>query len=344
MCVGRQFHRFCTAAGAMAGMLLAGEGICADDLAVRFTLDRQFDGPSAPFLAALQKGYYKEEGLAVSIDTGYGSRESVPRVASGAYQFGFGDINFLIKFRDRNPDLDVKAIMMAYDIPPFAIIGRKSMGISGRTDLEGKTLGATPPDAAFVHWPSFAEVNNIDSGKIEIESLGYALREEALALGEVDGIFGSSLSSAVDLKSKGVPAEDIAVILMSQNGLDLYGNAVIVNPEFAKENPEAVKGFVKATLRGFLDTIADPSGNIEAVLDRNNSARRSVEAERLRMAVNDNIATDWVRANGLGGVDMARLARSIDQLAIVHDFSTSVKAEDVFTEAYLPPKQERMLP
>ena len=344
MDVGRTFHRFCVSAGAVIALLLASEGSYAEDLAVRFSLDGQFEGPSAPFLAALRKGYYKQEGLDVTIDSGYGSRESVPRVASGAYQFGFGDINFLIKFRDRNPGLDVKAIMMAYDIPPFAIIGRKSRGISRWTDLEGKTLGATPPDAAFAHWPSFAEVNNIDTRNIKIESLGYPLREAIMAQGKVDGVFGSSFSSAIDLKSKGVAEEDIAVILMSQNGLDLYGNAMIVNPDFAKENPDAVKGFVKATIRGFLDVVGDPYGNIEPVLERNNTARRAVETERLQMAVNDNIATDWVRANGLGGVDMERLARSIEQLAIAYEFKAQVKAEDVFSEAYLPPKEERLLP
>ena len=97
---------------------------------VKFTLDWRFEGPAAPFTVALDKGYFKAEGLDVTIDTGNGSRESIPRVAAGTYDIGAGDVNSLIRFRDENPGIDVKAVMMVYDRPPFAIVGRKSKGIT----------------------------------------------------------------------------------------------------------------------------------------------------------------------------------------------------------------------
>jgi NitT/TauT family transport system substrate-binding protein len=97
---------------------------------VKFTLDWRFEGPAAPFTVALDKGYFKVEGLDVTIDTGNGSRESIPRVASGTYDLGAGDVNSLIRFRDENPGIDVKAVMVVYDRPPFAIVGRKSKGIT----------------------------------------------------------------------------------------------------------------------------------------------------------------------------------------------------------------------
>src|SRR3954452_24841360 len=96
---------------------------------VRFTLDWRFEGPAAPFTVALDKGYFKAEGLDVTIDVGNGSREAIPRVASGTYQMGFGDVNSLVRFRDETRTSDVKAVLMVYDKPPFAIIGRKSRGI-----------------------------------------------------------------------------------------------------------------------------------------------------------------------------------------------------------------------
>ena len=74
-------------------------------LAVKFSLDWKFEGPSAAYLLALDKGYFADEGLDVTIDTGQGSLEAIPRVASGVYQFGFADINSLIKFGDKNPEV-----------------------------------------------------------------------------------------------------------------------------------------------------------------------------------------------------------------------------------------------
>ena len=82
---------------------------------VKFTLDWRFEGPAAPFTVALDKGYFKAEGLDVTIDTGNGSRESIPRVAAGTYDIGTGDVNSLIRFRDENPGIDLKAVMMIYD-------------------------------------------------------------------------------------------------------------------------------------------------------------------------------------------------------------------------------------
>lgn len=324
------------AIGAASGQALA-------ETEVKFTLDWKFEGPAAPFLVALEKGYYKAEGLDVTIDSGAGSRESIPRVASGTYQFGFGDINSLVLFRDQNPQFDVKAVMMVYDIPPFAIIGRKSLGVSSWQDLEGKTLGAPPPDAAFAQWQPFAKANGIDQSGITIESVGFPVREPMLAQGQVQAIFGYSFSSFINLKAAGVPEDDISVILMSKNGLDLYGNVVMVNPDFAKANPEAVKGFVRATIKGFQDVAKDPASGIASVLKRNDVAREEVELERLQMALADNIVTDAVKVNGFGGVDMARLANAIEQLKLGNSFAGEVMAEDVFDPSYLPPAEERML-
>src|SRR3954465_13664138 len=109
---------------------------------IKFSLDFKFEGPAAPFVVAIDKGYFKAEGLDVTIDTASGSLEPINRVASGTYDMGFGDINSLIKFRDANPNTPIKAVFMVYNKPAFSIVGRKSRGIEKPKDLEGKTLGA----------------------------------------------------------------------------------------------------------------------------------------------------------------------------------------------------------
>jgi NitT/TauT family transport system substrate-binding protein len=151
----------------LAGLAIValGFGIAAPAAAqtdVRFSLDWNFEGPAAPFLIALDKGYF-EEGLNVTIDTAPGSLEPINRVASGTYDMGFGDINSLIKFRDANPDADLRAVYMVYNKPAFSIVGRKSLGVSEPKDLEGKTLGAPAPDGAYAQWPIFVEANDIDA-------------------------------------------------------------------------------------------------------------------------------------------------------------------------------------
>ena len=295
-------------------------------------------------LMALDKGWYSEAGLDVSMDTGKGSREAIPRVASGTYQMGSADINSLIKFRDKNPDLKVTAVMVIYNAPPFAIIGRKSLGVMKPKDLQGKTLGAPAPDGAYAQWDAFVKANNIDASKVKIENVGFPVREPMLAQGKVDAITGFSFSSYINLKSKGVGEEDISLILMRDYGLDLYGNVLIVNPDFAKSNPDAVKAFVKATIRGYQETAKNPAAAVKHVLNHNDVAREAVELERLEMALAQNIITDEVKANGFGGADMARLERSMDQIADTYTFSNRPKGGDVFDPSFLPAKADRMIP
>src|SRR5207247_10751265 len=139
---------------------------------VRVALGWRFDGPAAPYLVAIDKGYYKAEGLDVTIDPGSGSVEGINRVASGAYDVGFCDINLLVKYRDNPRNLPVKMVMMVYDTPAFSIITLKKTGIAKPKDLEGKVLGAPAGDGGWAQWPSFVQANKIDASKGKAQEHG----------------------------------------------------------------------------------------------------------------------------------------------------------------------------
>jgi NitT/TauT family transport system substrate-binding protein len=310
---------------------------------VKFALDWKFEGPSAPYFVAIDKGYYKAEGLNVTIDSGPGSVAGIARVAAGTYPIGFFDINSLVKFQDQNPDKKVQAVLMMYDKPPFAIATTSKTGITKPKDLEGRILGAPAPDGAFAQWKAFVHENGIDASKVKIENVGFPVREPMLADGKVDAITGFSFSMHFNLLQKGLKPEDIRTMLMADHGLVLYGNAVMVNPDYAKANPKVVAGFVRATIKGVLDTIKDPDTAIKSVMTRNETADAKIELDRLKMSLRDNFVTPWVKSNGFGDVDMARLAKSIDQIALTYDFKNRPKAQDIFTSQYLPPAAERKL-
>src|SRR5260221_6902035 len=254
-----------------AGMMLAAvvaaalwAGPAAAQTAIKFSLDFKFEGPSAPFLVAIDKGYFKAEGLDVTIDSAAGSVEPINRVASGTYDMGFADLNSLIKFRDANPSNPIKPVFMVYNRPAFSIVGRKSRGVSKPKDLEGKVLGAPPPDGAYAQWKIFVHANGIDASKVKIEAVGFPVREPMLQNGQVDAITGFSFSSFINLKSMGVPTDDIVVMLIADFGVNLYGHTIIVDPKIAAEKPEAVKGFLRAFVKGLKDTVKDPSTAVDS--------------------------------------------------------------------------------
>jgi NitT/TauT family transport system substrate-binding protein len=310
---------------------------------VKFALDWKFEGPAAPYFVAIDMGYYKAEGLDVTIDSGPGSVAGIARVAAGTYPIGFFDINSLVKFRDQNPTKAVQGVLMVYDRPPFAIATTTKTGIKKPKDLEGRVLGAPAPDGAYAQWKAFVKENNIDAAKVKIENIGFPVREPMLADGKVDAITGFSFSMHYNLMQKGLKPSEIVTLLMSDYGLVLYGNAIMVNPDYAKANPKVVAGFVRATIKGVMDTIKDPDSAIKSVMKRNDTGNEAIELDRLKMSLRDNFVTPWVKANGYGGVDMERLKKSIDQIGLTYDFKNRPKPEDIFTSQYLPPLAERKL-
>jgi NitT/TauT family transport system substrate-binding protein len=325
----------------LAAAVMLTADTAAAQTAVKVTLDWRIEGPAAPFFVAQDKGYYRAERLDVSIDTGASSLEPINRVAAGSHDIGFGDVNALIKFRDQNGNMPVKAVFMVYNRPAYAIVARKSRGIATPKDLEGKKLGAPTLDSASAQWPLFAKVNGIDTSKVTIEHVGIPVREPMLAAGQVDAITGFSFSSYINVKDRGVPTNDIVVLLMAEHGLHLYGNAIIVNPKFAAEKPDAVKAFLRAFLKGLRDTVRNPPASLDSILNRNELAKRDVELERLRMAIRDNIRTPEVRENGYGGIDSARFEQAIEQIGLTFKFRNKPAAADIFDSSFLPPASER---
>src|SRR5258706_14740094 len=215
----------------LASLLFATGALAQKERPVRFALDWRFEGPAAPYFVAIDKGYYKAEGLDVSIDPGSGSVEGINRVASGAYEVGFADINSLVKYRDNPRNLPVMAVMMVYDTPAFSIVTLKKSGIKAPKDLEGKTLGAPAADGAWAQWPIFVQANGIDASKVKIENVGFPVREPMLAQGRVDAIAGFWFSSYMNLKANGVAGPDILVPLMRAHRVDPYRHLHIGHPD-----------------------------------------------------------------------------------------------------------------
>jgi len=318
----------------VASMLMAASSHA--DTKVQFALDWKFEGPSAPYFLAIDKGHFRSAGMDVEITPGKGSLDAIPKVATGAFPFGFADINSLIKFLDQNPGAPVTAVMMVYDKPPFAVIGRTYRGVSGPGDLEGCVLRAPPPDGSWVHFLSFARASGSAISKVKVELVRFPAREPMLAEGKVDAVTWFSFSSYLNLVRLGVPEEDISTILMADHGLKLYGNAVIVNTDYAKNNSDMVKKFLVAIGAGWRDAIKDPKAAAAALVKRNPAADAALEQRRLQLAIDANVLTDYVKANGMGGVDSSRFAAAIEQLSETYEYKAAPNAALYFTDEYLP--------
>ena len=208
------------------GYLGAAESQLAGDarqpIAIQFSLDRPLNASDAPFVLAATDGLFGAEGLSVTTDIANGSPAAIARVAAGSSEFALVDINALIRFRDKNAP-PVKAVFVLFNTSPYAIVARKSRGIHALSDLEGKTIGVAEGDLSIRLWPALARQNGIKTAGIKQNTMSAAVREPMLSAGQVDAVTGFSYLSAINLRDRGVPADDLAVLKFADYGCEAYG-------------------------------------------------------------------------------------------------------------------------
>ncbi|QPF85572.1 ABC transporter substrate-binding protein [Bradyrhizobium genosp. L] len=312
-------------------------------VAIQFTLDRPLDAAAAPFVMAAAGGLFGAAGLAVTTNVATSSADAIARVADGASDFALVDINSLIRFRDRPGAAPVKAVFVLFNQAPYAIVARKSRGIKSLSDIEGKNLGVAEGDLSIRFWPAVARHNGIKLSSVKQNTISAAVREPMLSAGQVDAVTGFSYLSAVNLRDRGVPSDDLAVLRFADYGCEAYGFAVVASPRLVATKPEAVRGFVRAVIGGTNLAIKDPARAANEVATRMDGGSRELELERLNAIIGDNILTSEVKRNGIGGIDAARFERAIDQLAEDFKFQKRPHASEIFDDQFLPPRDGRLV-
>ena len=312
-------------------------------VAVLLSLDRPLDAGAAPLVLAATAGLFSAEGLAVTTNVAAGSPDAIARVAAGSSDFALVDINVLARYRDQSDAAPIKAVFVLFNKAPYAIIARKSRGINALSDIEGKTLGVADGDFSIWFWPALAHQNGIKVASVKQAKFSPAVREPMLSAGQVDAVSGFSYLAGVNLRDRGIPADDLAVLRYADYGCEAYGFALIVNPAFAAARPEAVRGFLRAAIAGTHLAIKDPGRAVDAVVSRMDGGSRDLELERLQTIIRDNILTGEVKRGGIGGIDPARLERSIGQLAEDFKFRKRPSAADIFDDSFLPPLGGRLI-
>jgi NitT/TauT family transport system substrate-binding protein len=335
--------RFALAAGLIGALL--GNALpaarAADPVPVRLILNWKFEGPNAPFFLAQDRGYFAANGVKIQLDAGEGSSAPPSRIASGAYDAGFGDIASAIEFAGKNPQVPIRTVYMIYNRSPQVVVSLKTKSIKKPADLVGKTLGAPVFDAGYRMWPSFAKAAGIDAAAVKWINMQPNLRETLLIKGDVDAVTGYDLTIGFSLKSIGVTLDQVDMMYYADYGIDLYSNAIIVSKALIDQHPDAVRGLVAAINQGWRDSIADPDAAIAALLKRDALLKPEIERERLDWALRRLILVPETAEIGLGAVKPERLERTIDIVASAFSLASRPAAADVFDPRFLPPASER---
>lgn len=308
---------------------------------IKMTLDWRFEGQTSFMWLGLARGYFQKEGLDVQVDAGTGSTAAIQRIHTGAYDMGLGDMSALIEYYGNNPgQTRLQMVYLQYDEAPLAYYALKKSGARTIADLAGKSISGQPFEVTRKMFPVFAKAANIDPNSVKWVTVDSQLRSNAVITGAAFAC-GGFFTVPLEFEARGVKREDIVELKVSDVGVRVYGNGLMVSSKLIAENPKAVQGFVRAMNRSFREMLAEPEASVKALNQRDPLTEYNAEMERLRL-LRPAIETPRTRATGFGYVDMPTLAKQIDYVASSVTLKSKPNTEDVFNASFLPPLAERL--
>jgi NitT/TauT family transport system substrate-binding protein len=241
----------------LAGATLLGAGQAAkaqEKVTVRFTW--KLKGEYAPLYVALDKGYYKAEGLEMQLAEGNGAQNVLKALAAGNEQFGYGP--GVAAAQAVTQGLPVKVVALYQTSAPMGVIAFPETLLKTPKDLEGKRLAVSVGETFGDMIRPFTRINNVDLSKIQLVQMDSSARTMQFLTKKID-VMSVYLSNELPQLEKRAKVK-FNVMNAAEHGLKVLGSSMYVSNAFAEQNPETVKKVLRATAKGYRDAMADPKG------------------------------------------------------------------------------------
>jgi NitT/TauT family transport system substrate-binding protein len=310
---------------------------------VRFCAGWSFQGNQSYMLRAERSGFFREAGVDVTVSRGYGSGRLPVDIAGGVFDIGAGEMSGTLKFMAENPDADVIVVAILDDTNQMAMTVRADGAVKTPKDIEGGTLAAPESDVGRQLFPAYARMAGIDLAKITWISVSPELREPMLVQNRATGITGNTSSTAISLKRLGLDLPQQRIFFYRDAGLDLYSNAFVASRKFAERNPEAMKATLAGLFRAYIEYYRDPTEALKVLVAVEPLTDVKVEAERIAFLKEVMPMGAAMKEHGVSTVDPKRLDMCIRTIEQSYGLPHRLTNERVYTDAYLPPANQRMV-
>lgn len=299
---------------------------------VLFTLDWVVFGRHAGFFAALEKGFYREEGVNVTISRGFGSLDTVKRIAAGRGDLGFADAGTLIGARARE-GMKAKVLAVIYSRAPHSIFFFEEAGIRTPKDLEGRTLMDAPGGSIRAMFPAFARAAGIDASKVNWLLVEPASKTPMFLSGKAELMTEYRMHKALlDKMAKG---RKVQVMAYSDHGLDIYANGIIAHDNTVAQRPELCARIVRASLKGYAYAFDHPEEAAQILKKLHRELDPDVARQEI-LIVQDLAWSEEARRHGLGYMDPIKMAKTRDLTLEAFTIRAQIALDDLYTNRFIP--------
>jgi NitT/TauT family transport system substrate-binding protein len=302
---------------------------------VKFILDFISLGRHAPWYVALGKGYFKDEGLNVTILPSKGTADAIRTVVTGGAEIGFIDVPSLVAAGGAGAP--IRIVAANYQKPPYCIFSlNPGANIDDAKKLQGIELGSSSASFLPKIWQAVMEMNGVDSKTMKIVNIDAPARVPMLAARKVPSIDLFIMSEPAIKRA--VPDAKPVCLFAGDLGLEIYANSIGVHEDYLKKNPDVVKKFVRAALRGWKDTFDNPQEAAKIQLQYVKALDPQIVVEEIEILKRVAI-TPEVQKNGLGYITLDRMKKTVDFINKNIDVpGEKLSAENIFAPGFLPEK------
>jgi NitT/TauT family transport system substrate-binding protein len=313
--------------------LLLPLGAAAQERKITFTLDFIALGRHAPWYVPIAKGYYKAEGLDVTVVPSKGTADAIRAVQTDIAQIGFIDVPSLVAAGGSAST--IKMVAVNYQKPPYCVFSlNPGANVTTPKDMVGLEFGSSTASFVWKIHQAFMKMHGLDPSTLRVVNIDGSARVPMLAARKVQ---------AIDLFVMSEPGIRRAVkdaepkcLLLGDHGLDIYANGIGVTEEFLQKNPGVVRGFVRAALRGWKDALANPQEAAKIQLQFVKALNPEIIVEELHIVRRLAVVPDTEK-NGLGAMNREKMGRTVDFINNNVEVSgRKLTVDDIYRDGYLP--------
>lgn len=284
------------------------------------------------FPLGVDKGFYLDEGIDLTVGEGQGSGRAVQIVGAKSDTFGLSDGASVIAGATKGAP--IVAVMGIMNKSPFAVIARADANIRSAKDLEGRTIAATTGEAGLTIFPAIVQANKLNGDSIKFLRVDGAGKLVAMLEKRVDAMLGGLENQSLILAQRGLPVVNIAY---SDVGANTLGLVIHVHKETLDKSPKLVAGFVRATQKAIAYAEKNPDEAIAALAKIKPDLDRALAMQQLKAGL------ALVRAEGgasqpIGWMNPADWESTLRMGREYQELKTEMKAGDFYTNGIVAAK------